>query len=62
MIIWHICSLVLDENNHEAEQWISQIFSILYGSYQLVLIADPYSDHKFLEKNDSAAKEEMFEM
>jgi len=27
-----------------------------------VLIADPYSDHKFFEKNDSAAKKEMFEM
>jgi hypothetical protein len=26
------------------------------------LIADPYSDHKFFEKNDSAAKEEMSEM
>jgi len=29
---------------------------------ELELIADPYSDHKFLEKNDSAAKKEMFEM
>jgi len=27
-----------------------------------VLIADPYSDHKFFEKNDSAAKKEMYEM
>jgi len=27
-----------------------------------VLIADPYSDHKFFEKNDSAAKKEMSEM
>jgi len=26
------------------------------------LIADPYSDHKFFEKNDSAAKKEMSEM
>jgi len=25
------------------------------------LIADPYSDHKFLEKNDSATKKEMSE-
>jgi hypothetical protein len=32
------------------------------SSYQFVLIADPYSDHKFLKKNDSAAKEEMSEM
>jgi len=30
--------------------------------YQLELIADPYSDHKFLEKNDSAAKKEMSKM
>jgi len=27
-----------------------------------VLIADPYSDHKFFEKNDSAAKKEMSKM
>jgi len=27
-----------------------------------VSIADPYSDHKFFEKNDSAAKKEMSEM
>jgi len=27
-----------------------------------VSIADPYSDHKFFEKNDSAAKKEKFEM
>jgi len=27
-----------------------------------VLIADPYSDHKVFEKNDSAAKKEMSEM
>jgi len=26
------------------------------------VIADPYSDHKFFEKNDSAAKKEMSEM
>ncbi len=32
------------------------------SSYQLELIADPYSDHKFLEKNDSATKKEMSEM
>jgi len=32
------------------------------SSYQFVLIADPYSDHKFFEKNDSAAKKEMSEM
>ena len=32
------------------------------SSYQLVLIADPYSDHKFFEKNDSATKKEMSEM
>ena len=29
---------------------------------QLELIADPYSDHMFFEKNDSAAKKEMSEM
>jgi len=27
-----------------------------------VSIADPYSDHKFFEKNDSAAKKEMSEV
>jgi len=27
-----------------------------------VLIADPYSDHKFFEKNDSTAKKEMSKM
>jgi len=27
-----------------------------------VLIADPYSDHKVFEENDSAAKKEMSEM
>jgi len=27
-----------------------------------VSIADPYSDHRFFEKNDSAAKKEMSEM
>jgi len=27
-----------------------------------VSIADPYSDHKFFGKNDSAAKKEMYEM
>jgi len=27
-----------------------------------VSIADPYSDHKFFEKNDSATKKEMSEM
>ena len=32
------------------------------SSYQFELIADPYSDHKFLKKNDSEAKKEMFEM
>ena len=32
------------------------------SSYQLVLIADPYSDHKFLEKNDSTPKKEMSKM
>jgi len=32
------------------------------SSYQLVLIANPYSDHKFFEKNDSATKKEMPEM
>jgi len=33
-----------------------------FNSYQLVLIADPYSDRKFFEKNDSAAKKEVSEM
>tara|TARA_Y100000310_G_scaffold165487_1_gene165222 strand:+ start:335 stop:493 length:159 start_codon:yes stop_codon:yes gene_type:complete len=31
-------------------------------SYQLELIADPYSDHKFLKENDSTAKKEMPKM
>jgi len=30
--------------------------------YQLPSIVDPYSDHKFLEKNDPASKKEMSEM
>jgi len=30
--------------------------------YQLVSIADPYIDHKFLNKNDSTAKKEMPKM
>ena len=32
------------------------------SSYQLVSIVDPYSDHKFLEKNDPTTKKEMSEM
>ena len=32
------------------------------SSYQLPSIVDPYSDHKFLKKNDSTAKKEMSEM
>tara|TARA_B100001179_G_scaffold161846_1_gene118654 strand:- start:112 stop:234 length:123 start_codon:yes stop_codon:yes gene_type:complete len=32
------------------------------SSYQLELIADPYSDHKFLKKNDSTTKKEMPKM
>tara|TARA_B100000953_G_scaffold98179_1_gene80550 strand:- start:409 stop:540 length:132 start_codon:yes stop_codon:yes gene_type:complete len=32
------------------------------SSYQLELIADPYSDHMFFKKNDSGAKEEMSKM
>jgi len=39
-----------------------KFFPFSPNSYQLELIADPYSDHKFLEKNDSAAKKEMPEM
>ena len=31
----------------------------MVSSYQLVSIADPYSDHKFLNKNDSTAKKQM---
>jgi hypothetical protein len=30
--------------------------------YQLLSIVDPYSDHKFLEKNVQTAKKEMYEM
>ena len=30
--------------------------------YQLLSIVDPYSDHKFLEKNDPSAKKEMPKM
>ena len=32
------------------------------SSYQLPSIVDPYSDHKFLEKNVPTAKKEMSEM
>jgi len=48
--------------HHEAKCKFGQTFSILTNFYQLELIADPYSDHKFLEKNDSTAKKEMSEM
>jgi len=30
--------------------------------YQLELIADPYSDHRFLKKNDSQGKKKMSQM
>ena len=33
-----------------------------FRPYQLQLIADPYSDHMFLIKNDSEEKKDMFEM
>jgi hypothetical protein len=32
------------------------------SSYQLPSIVDPYSDHKFFEKNDPTAKKEMSKM
>jgi len=32
------------------------------SSYQLELIADPYSDHRFFKKNDSGTKKEMPKM
>jgi hypothetical protein len=32
------------------------------SSYQLELIADPYSDHMFFKKNDSETKKEMSKM
>jgi len=31
-------------------------------SYQLVLIADPYSDHRYLKKNDAGIKKKMSQM
>jgi len=31
-------------------------------SYQLVLIADPYSDHRYLKKNDAWIKKKMSQM
>ena len=48
--------------HHEAKCKFGQTFSILSKFYQLELIADPYSDHQFLEKNDSTTKEEMPKM
>jgi len=53
MIYWHICSLVCMQNLQGKHS---------VSSYQLVLIADPYSDHRFLKKNDAATKKEMSKM